>query len=449
MQGNREMKFSGISTDSRTIKKGELFIALEGQNFDGHNFITEAFHKGARGAVVAKKTLFREDPEFAIILVKDALGALRAISRFHRQRFNLPIIAITGSNGKTTTKEMVYDVLSSSYRVLKTASNHNNQIGASLALLNLDPSYDLAVLELGINHFGEMEVLRDLTQPSIALFTNISSTHLEFLDTPEDVLKAKLELVKDFTAESKVIINADDDLLRRGFLETKRNFSVLSFGIEQKADFQAEILNIDNRGLSFKVNESSFFLPVLGRQNIYNALAGIAMGNLFGVSSEKIILALRDFRLPRGRMNIEECDGFILIDDAYNANPESVRYAVETLANFKTAERKILVLGDMLELGKYSEICHRRLGNSLSQIKIDILITVGKCAAKVSEQVIGFKGREQVKHFSSNREAAVFLNDIVKTGDVVLIKGSRAMHMEEILVGLRQYRKDTATLAKY
>jgi len=448
LQGKREIRFSGISTDSRTIKKGELFIALKGPNFDGHNFIRESLRKGAQGAIVSEKIYLRENSEFPVVWAKDTLASLRDIASFHRRRFNLPIVAITGSNGKTTTKEMTSQVLSSSLVVLKTVSNHNNQIGVSLALLGLDSSYNAAVVELGINHHGEMEVLRDILEPDIAVFTNVGRTHLEFLGRPEDVLKAKLGLIKKFTRQSKVIINTDDALLRKSFLQTKKDFSVISFGIDAKADFWAKIHRIDSRGIDFEVNGVPFSLPVLGRYNVYNALAAVAVASLFNITLGKASELLHNFHLPAMRMNVENCDDFILIDDSYNANPDSVRWAIETLADFKARGRKILVLADMLELGKYSATYHLQIAGLLEKFKVDILLTVGKHARKISEKAAASKNVEIARHFSSNQEAALFLDSIVESGDAVLFKGSRAMRIENILEYLRQCRLNKSVLAK-
>lgn len=449
LQGKGETSFLGISTDSRTIKPGELFIALEGQNFDGHDFITCAWHKGARGSLVKKDILLPEKPDFVIISVKDTLAALRKIASFVRGKFKGPVIAITGSNGKTTTKEMAYAVLSLDYRVLKTTGNHNNQIGISLALLDLNTSYDLAVIEAGISRVGEMGLLRELLMPSLAVFTNIGRAHLEFLDNLEIVLQEKAELIKNFTRQNSLIINADDYLLRKNFLIPQKAFPVISFGIESASDFRAKILALDKGGLSFEVKGLDFFLPVLGRQNIYNALASICLGSLFGIPLGRMRLALENFHLPPMRMNLSNCDGFLLIDDTYNANPDSVGYALETLANLKSSGRKILVLGNMLELGKYCDFYHSQIAKFILKSKLDILLTVGEYAKIISAQILASNGVGLVRQFSSNQEAVSFLKDILKPGDVVLVKGSRKMHMEEISAGLRQYRRETAALTKW
>ncbi|MCX5656708.1 MAG: UDP-N-acetylmuramoyl-tripeptide--D-alanyl-D-alanine ligase, partial [Candidatus Omnitrophica bacterium] len=264
-------EFCGISIDSRTIRKGELFIALRGNNFDGHDFIKEVLLKGASGAVVSKD--FNPDAleDFILIVVKDTLVALKDIASFHRSKFDIPLIGVTGSNGKTTTKEMIHEVLSSRYRVLKTSLNNNNQIGVSLAMLNLDSSFDVSIAELGINHYGEMEVLRKICRPSVAVFTNIGCSHLEFFDTPRNVLKAKMGLIDCFGDKDTAVINADDNLLKEEFIEKKRGIKTVSFGIKENADFKARVVALDNDGTYFEINGVRFFIPVLGLQNIYNA----------------------------------------------------------------------------------------------------------------------------------------------------------------------------------
>jgi UDP-N-acetylmuramoyl-tripeptide--D-alanyl-D-alanine ligase len=441
LQGNKETMFRGISLDSRTLKKGELFVALKGNNFDGHDFVSDAINKGAQGIVICRDIVPVVKSDFVIMQVKDTLAFLRDIARFQRLKFNIPVIAVTGSNGKTTVKEMIYEILSLNYRVLKTPANHNNQIGVSLTLLDLSPEYEMAVAEAGINHFGEMGVLRDILQPNIAVFTNIGSSHLEFLVSPEDVLKAKLELIEKFASGNQVTINADDYLLRREFLVKKKDFQILSFGIKEKADFQAKVINIDNRGLEFEVKGISFFVPVLGRHNIYNALAAIAVGSISGIALDRISQGLKHFHLPCMRMNIERLDDFTLIDDTYNSNPDSLKYAIETLINFRHQGRKILVCADMLELGRHSQSLHSQMGEFIARSRIDLLLTIGHYAKEISDRAVtANKHIKEVRRFLNNQEALVFLSEIIRPDDVVLVKGSRSMHLEEIVQGLRLRR---------
>ncbi len=435
-------EFCGISIDSRTIRKGELFVALRGDNFDGHDFVKEVLLKGASGAVISKG--FNPDiPEdFVLISVKDTLAALKDIASFHRSKFDIPLIGVTGSNGKTTTKEMIYEVLSSRHRALKTRLNNNNQIGISLAMLNLDSSFDVAIAELGINHYGEMEVLRKICHPSVAVFTNIGCSHLEFFDTPRNVLKAKMDLIDCFGDKDVIVINADDNLLKEEFIERRREIKTVSFGMKENADFKAMVTTLDNDGIYFEINGVKFFIPVLGLQNIYNALAAAAVGSLFGVTLEESSASLKAFKLPPMRTNVLKVNNFTLIDDTYNSNPDSVRFAIDTLNNFKSEGRKIFVCGDMLELGNNSEFLHSGLGALIARSKVDILLTVGRHAEKIYQRVLESKAPlEIIRHFTALSEVSCFLNDTLRAGDVILIKGSRSMHMEEIVKALSQFRK--------
>lgn len=441
IQGDNKVIFKGISTDTRTLKEGDIFIALKGRNFDGHNFIKEALEKKALGAIVEREIVLKDKPNFCIFLVEDTLSSLRKIAIYHSQRFNIPIIAITGSNGKTTVKEMIYHLLSPYFPILKTPYNYNNQIGLALTILEMNKNHRAAVFELGINHKGEMEILRDLVKPKIAVFTNIGKSHLEFLDSPFGVLKEKVSLIANFKETNTVVFNADDLLLKEWFFIHKEGFSSLSFGIENEADFKADNLSCSEKGISFRIKNIQFFLPLLGRHNIYNALSSIAVGSLFNISLREMSLSLKDFRPPMMRMNVlrikKDNREFIIIDDTYNANPNSVISAIDSLLLFNTLGRRFLVLGDMLELGEQSLSCHREIGLYLSDKKgLDFLLTLGKYSLEINKVVKSSGNVKEIKHFNSPLEIIEFLKENVNSHDILLVKGSRSMHMEEIVKGL-------------
>jgi len=444
IQGDRNTVFEGVSTDSRTIKEGEIFVALKGNNFDGHNFIKEALEKKAKGTMVEKKFSIESNPKFCIIHVEDTLNSLRELASYHRKKFNIPIIAVTGSNGKTTVKEMISKILSAHFSVLKTPYNYNNQIGLAHTLLEMDTNHEIAVFELGINHYGEMEILSDMVKPKMAIFTNIGKTHLEFLESPLGVLKEKMDLIKDFNEENIVIFNIDDPLLRERFVNSRDIFSLISFGVENEADFKGEKLSFSEEGISFRVKDVDFYLPLIGKHNVYNALCSIAVGSIFDIPLEKMALSLKEFCPPSMRMNLRKVKGekeFILIDDTYNANPNSVISAIESLSLFKNSGKKILVLGDMLELGKESYNCHREIGLSLKDKDIDIILTFGKHSAVINEMVKNFKNINTALHFDSYSTIIDFLKENIENNDVILIKGSRGMHMEEIVKGISEIEK--------
>ncbi|MGE4357454.1 MAG: UDP-N-acetylmuramoyl-tripeptide--D-alanyl-D-alanine ligase [Candidatus Omnitrophota bacterium] len=449
IQGDRNTFFAGVSTDSRSIREGNIFIALKGANFDGHDFVRDVLAKGAKGAIVEKNIEIGENHSFCIIQVSNTLDALRKLASYHRCKFNLPIIAITGSNGKTTVKEMISHITSPFMSVLKTPFNYNNQIGLAFTLLELDNYHELAVFEIGISQPGEMEVLRDMVKPDVAVFTNIGMSHLEFLKSPFGVLKEKLRLVSNFNKNNTVVFNADDCLLRENLLKNKGNFSLLSFGIENPADFRGESLFCSEEGIRFKVKGVDFFLPLIGIHNIYNALAAIAVGSLYDISLEDMAFHLKNFLSPKMRMNILRIRDnnlpsqkeFILIDDTYNANPNSVASAIEALSYFRTEGRKVLVIADMLELGDYALECHRKIGLLLNNKNIDILLTKGRYAEEISKTVLTAGKIKIVQHFNSNKEIIEFLEDNLRDGDVLLVKGSRGMHMEEIIQGIKEKEK--------
>ncbi|MCM8765451.1 MAG: UDP-N-acetylmuramoyl-tripeptide--D-alanyl-D-alanine ligase [Candidatus Omnitrophica bacterium] len=440
LQGNLETTFQGVSTDSRSLKPGSIFIALKGENFDGHHFVSEALAKGAKGAIVERPVRREENSHFCIFQVTSSLSALRKIAAYHRQRFSLPIVAITGSNGKTTLKELVYHLLSPCFTVLKTPYNYNNEIGLALTLLELNPVHQVAVLELGINHVGEMERLREMVKPEIAVFTNIGKTHLEFLENPWGVLKEKIALLRHFNKKNTAVFNSDDPLLRKWFLRERRKFSLISFGIEEEADFRGRSLILSDKEIRFRVKAVDFALPLVGRHNVYNVLAAISTGSIFGISLKEMALSLKDFHPPRMRMNVlrinQEGKKFILIDDTYNANPQSVISALESFSYFKASGKKVLILGDMLELGSWAQACHEEIALFLREKKIDILLTFGKYTQEIGKIVISSGKIREVRHFTTHAEIIEFLKENIDTGDVLLVKGSRLMHMEKVVQGI-------------
>ncbi|MCM8784053.1 MAG: UDP-N-acetylmuramoyl-tripeptide--D-alanyl-D-alanine ligase [Candidatus Omnitrophica bacterium] len=452
LQGQSKTVFRGISTDSRSIRAENIFVALKGPNFDGHDFIREVLSKGTRGAIVESQMSIGEDPEFCIIRVQDTFEALRKIAYFHRSKFKLPVIAVTGSNGKTTVKEMIYHLLSPFFSVLKTPYNYNNQIGLASTLLEIDSYHKVAVLELGINHQGEMEVLRDMVRPNIAVFTNIGKTHLEFLESTSGVLKEKMHLVSNFNRDNTIVFNNDETLLRENFLQRRSNLSLLSFGLENDADFKGEFLFCSDAEVRFRVRNVYFNLPLIGKHNIYNALAAIAVGALLGISLKDMAFHLKNFCPQKMRMNIfrikkknaslNKEEEFIVIDDTYNANPNSVMSAIEALSCFKTGGRKIVVMADMLELGNYSYKCHREIGLFLGSNKdIDILLTLGNYSQEISEVATSLAKIREIRHLNSHLEIIEFLKDTINDGDVLLVKGSRGMRMEEVVKGVMEIDK--------
>jgi UDP-N-acetylmuramoyl-tripeptide--D-alanyl-D-alanine ligase len=435
VRGNLRAKVKGISINSRTIKPAEAFLAIKGENFDGHDFIAEAIKKGS-GCIISlpqkAKTAYRGIP---LIEVRDTIKALGNIARFKRQKFNIPVIAITGSNGKTTAKEMVAQVLSRRFKVLKNEGTKNNQIGLPLTLLNLNRNHDIAVLEIGTNHFGEVKYLSKICQPNIGIITNIGPAHLEYFSSPEGVFKEKYALIENLKKPSLAILNADDPLLRKEVVKKTKKPVVLGFGIKNQSDFSASGIRVKPGKLEFLVKQKyKFTLKTIGEHNIYNALIAIAVGCNFGLGYKEISAELKDFHFPAGRLSISKLNQATFIDDTYNSNPVSLRRALDTLGHFKARGRKILVMGDMLELGKKGEFFHYQAGKDIAEV-CDVLITVGEFS-KLAAEAAGASGFALKNIFTcaTSAEAGdILLNEISpRKDDIILVKGSRLMKMEEV-----------------
>lgn len=430
MNGNPTTGFSGVSTDTRKIEKGSLFIAIKGPNFDGHDFIAEAVKKGAAGAVVSRPT--PPSADFVIIEVKETVKALGSIARFHRSRFDIPVIALTGSNGKTTAKEMLSLILSVKYNVLKNEGTENNFIGVPQTLLKLNSSHDIAVVELGTNHFGEIAYLADIVQPNCGMIINIGPSHLESFGSVENVMKEKLDLLKRIGEDGSAVVNGDDDGLVNG--AKKMCEEVLTFGFNEDCDFTAENIRESDCGINFALDDTYLVkLRMLGKHNVYNALAAIAAGSLYGIEVGAAAAALENFVLPKLRMEYAACEGIEFIFDCYNSNPASLKSAIETLRDMEAGKRRVMIAGDMLELGASGEGLHREIGRFAAKAKIDIFVSVGPLSRYILEgaQEEGIGGKSLL-HFENSVEAAEALKDILRKGDLVLVKGSRGMKMEEI-----------------
>ena len=444
LSGNPEEILTGISTDTRKIKNGELFVAIKGGNFDGHSFILDAVAKGAGGVLVQEGGITNANfklPDVSFISVNDSIRALGDIGNFHRSRFNIPIIGITGSNGKTTTKEMLSAILSKKFNTLKSFGTENNNIGVPLTLMRLNGEHKIAVLEMGTNHLGEIRRLSEIARPTAIIITNIGPSHLEYLEDVDTVLKAKLEALEYMDKDGKIILNADDDCLRTISSTPK----TVWFGFDKEADFYADKINLEPDGINFRLNgEWDISLGVLGRQNVHNALAAIACAWDFGVAIDDIKDALKEFKVPNMRMEVKRFGDIKIINDTYNANPQSMKQAIEALRDMVTEGRKVLVAGDMLELGTFSGRFHHLVGKQAAESGIDLIVAVGKLAEHVAEgaQEAGMSQRK-IKLCAVTKEACEKMGSFIKKGDTILVKGSRAMKMEGIVNELELQFKTT------
>ncbi len=422
--------FSGISIDSRTIRAGELFIALKGKRFDGHDFVDEAIRRGS-GAIVNYPPLIPTRGR-SIIHVNNTLKALQGIARNRRLNRQARVVGVTGTNGKTTTKEMIYTILSSSYRVLSSRGNLNNHIGLPLCLSELD-DHEIAVLEMGASRPGDIRELAEIALPDIGVITNIGPAHLEGFGSLETVRSTKLELV-DFVGT--LVVNGDDPNIG---IEPSEGRRVITFGRGEGLDVRADRIVHEEGGIRFRVlvkdgPETEIRLRVLGLFNVYNALAAISVSRLFEVPIEVVRASLEGFRGIPMRLELRELKGATVLSDLYNANPASMEEAVKELVRLKRG-RAVAVLGDMLELGSYGEEAHRKLGRWLATLPVDVLIGIGELMSYAAEEFMGDNGRRISLHVKDPEEARRILLKIVKSEDTVLIKGSRGMRLERLLEG--------------
>lgn len=428
----------GISTDSRTILPGEIFLALLGERFDGHKFVVQAFKKGASAAVVslewANRHANRETSPGPLIAVPDPLKALQELAGHYRRKFSVTVIGITGTNGKTTTKDMVAAILSVGFRTMKTEGNFNNHIGVPLTLFRLSSKDQMAVVEMGMSGPGEIRRSAEIALPLHGLITNIGPAHLQQLRSLEAITKAKFELLEMLPQEGRAFLNADDERLMAQKVILRSQ--VVTFGMGLGADYRATGMSVD-QGLQvrFQVDGlGEFQIPTLGQHNVSNALAAIAVGRELGLPVSSIRKALCRFSPSPMRMERIMLGEVIILNDAYNANPASMRAAIQVLIELKSGGQKIAVLGDMLELGHQASQAHLELGQFVATSSIDRLIAVGKLAEGIAQGALqeGFDTR-MVDLCLNAGQAARHLKDMLQPGDVVLLKASRAMHLEEIL----------------
>ncbi|PKM80642.1 MAG: UDP-N-acetylmuramoyl-tripeptide--D-alanyl-D-alanine ligase [Firmicutes bacterium HGW-Firmicutes-14] len=441
IQGNPAAVLNRVSTDTRQINRGDLFFALAGERFDAHDFIDRAMAEEAGGLVVSRRveTGSWQGP---VVLVEDTLKALQALAGNNRKHFTGPVIGVTGSNGKTTTKDMISSVLERKYKTLKTPGNLNNEIGLPLTLLELNHDYGAAVLEMGMRAPGEIDLLAAIALPTGAVITNIGETHLERLGSVENIARAKGEILDHIDEHGFAVLNGDDRLARGQAARCRGK--VVYYGLGGDVEISARGLSsLGEKGMSFTavtpVGDVKINLPVPGRHNVINALAAVGVGIKTGVPLEEIKEGLESTRLTSMRLEIIETGRATVINDSYNANPASVKAALQILDDLGRERRKIAILGDMFELGRRAAEGHREVGEEAAARKVDILVTVGTLAREIA---LGAGMAEsppaEIISFNSRSEAVSMLDKLVRQGDVVLVKGSRGMKMEEITRSLEE-----------
>ncbi|MFO7900338.1 MAG: UDP-N-acetylmuramoyl-tripeptide--D-alanyl-D-alanine ligase [Planctomycetota bacterium] len=433
LRGDPGLRIAGISTDTRKRVEGALFFALQGASFDAHEFLPRAARRGAAAAVVHRKNAREHALGLPIVLVEDTTRALGDLARWHRNRCTTTtVIGVTGSNGKTTVKEMLYHILNGVVRSIRSIANYNNEIGVPLTLFQMRPRDIYAVVEMGTNSPGEIARLCEIAGPDIGLITAIAATHLQGLGSVAGVAEEKAPLLRQAARRGGAFYNADDFWSRR--IARNLTGTVYSFGIDNEADLRATNLRSNPAGMSFKVvGGPRLYIPIPGGHNARNALAAVAAARKLGIDWNTIAERLASFRLPSHRMQIKQVEGVTLIDDAYNANPASMRAAAKTLSRMQCRGRKVFVAGDMLELGEDSVAFHRRLGATLAGFGFDYLFGIGRHTRHLLASAAGEGMPETDLVLRESREQlAEALLAVLEPGDTVLFKASRGIRLEEV-----------------
>ena len=433
-------------SDTRIIEKNDLFISLKSETADGITYIKEALENGAMGVITEyniPEEIVNKYNNKLILKVKNITDSIQKIAKYKRNLYDIPIVAVTGSVGKTSTKDIIASVVGKKYNVTKTKGNYNNHIGVPLTILSWNENTEAAVVEMGMNHFGEIELLTNIVKPTIAIITNIGTAHIGILGSRENILKAKMEILDGLTPNGCIILNNDNDLLNKCDIKKYRK---ITYGIENSSNYVAYDIARNETYTEYKIKindkEEKVYVPVPGDHFIYNSLCAIAVGKKLNIETDKIIEGIKTFEITGKRNEILEINDIKIMNDYYNASYDSMKASLEVLSNIK-ATRRLAILGDMLELGEYAEKLHSMVGEEVAKNKIDVLCTVGelsKSTAKTAKTL----GTKEVYQFSTNEECINKLGEIVRKNDAILIKASNAMHFGEIskyLQGERLWEK--------
>ena len=424
-----------ISIDTRNINIGDLFIAIKGENFDGHDFVNNAFEKGCKVAIVDREIEGADDK--ALIVVEDTLEALQDIARYYLSLFDVKVVAVTGSTGKTSTKELIVAVLEEQFKVAKNIGNFNNHIGLPLSVFNIEDYHEVAVFELGMNNLMEIDLLASIVKPDIAVITNVGLSHIENLGSQENILKAKMEITNYFTKDNTLIVNNDNEML-----STVKNLDnstqLITVGKEKNSDYAiGEIKNLGINGITFDLTYSKSILniklPLIGEHNAYNASLAIAVGLKLNMKIEDAIKGAENHFGEKMRLTVEKGErGIVVLNDVYNASPDSMMAAIDSLVNIQGG-RKVVILSDMLEMGSYSEKYHKKIGKYSATQGVDVIISVGNDAKYIIDGAKEHIEEKSLKYFKNNEELIEEIDNIICENDVILVKGSRGMKMEKIV----------------
>ncbi len=450
LQGNIHYLPSGFSIDTRTLEPGEVFVALKGERTDGHNYLGEAFQRGASGALVSYPPAGEKIPEgFVLIQVNNPLKALQDTAAYYRRKLPVRIIGVTGSSGKTTTKDLIAGVLQKRFYTLKTQGNLNNELGFPLMLLKLTPEHQVAVLEMGMSALEEIRFLARLSNPEVGVITNIGEAHYEILGSREAIAQAKGELLQELGPKGTAILNGDDS--RQQMLAEQFPGKVIYYGLKNGSQVRGfDLKPVQEKGdwgtvftVFIEGRREELFIPLPGEHNVYNALAAVACGLYMGLSPGEIRQGLGECCLSVMRMDIQETPwGITIINDAYNANFSSTMASLKTLSQVGQGRRCIAVLGDMLELGDIQEECHREVGREAARLGLHCLLGMGPLMA-LAVEAAQEKGLKEARYFTEHASLCWELLEILRPGDYVLVKGSRGMKMEKIVEYLKNISKES------
>lgn len=435
VSGNENNSINDIVIDSRNANEENVFVAIVGESLDGHSFMQAAYEKGCKNFIKNQSSSIKIDgSDINLIEVEDTTTALGDISKYYKEKFNIPYIGITGSVGKTTTRDMVYSAVSSRFKTLKNQGNLNNQFGVPLTLFNLDKSYECAVIEMGMSGFNEIEYLANIVEPKIGVISNIGLSHVENLGSQEGILKAKMEITSKFDKDNILVVNGDDAFLST--LKTRNyDFTIKTFGFNKENDIYCESYELTEDNIIFICiidgKKEEIFIPTVGEHNIYNAMAAILVGKSLGLSMEEIKNGLRHYTATEMRLDIVKNDKMTIINDTYNASPDSMAAALKILGRYN--ERRVAILGDMFEMGELAEYGHRLVGKSTID-NADVLITIGKDSKFIGDEAknLGFTA-ENIHHFETKEDAINEIDSLLKEKDIVLVKASRGMKLEKVV----------------
>lgn len=435
ISGNELDEINNIAIDSRKAKLGDVFIAIIGENLDGHKFMQSALDNGCKTFIKNRSNSIKfESSDINLIEVDDTTIALGDIAKYYKEKFVIPYIGVTGSVGKTTTKDMIYAAISNNFDTLKNEGNFNNHIGVPLTLFNLNKKHECAIIEMGMSNFNEIEYLANIVNPKIGVISNIGLSHIENLGSQDGILKAKLEITTNFDENNILILNGDDEYLSKVCKEDC-NYNLKTFGFNSNNDVYCTEYIMSEDSINFKCiingKEEAIFIPTVGKHNIYNAMAAILVGLTLGMELEDIKLGLRGFTASKMRLDIFKKDDLTIINDAYNASPDSMKAALDILGRYE--KRRVAILGDMFEMGEHSEYGHRLVGES-SINNVDILITIGDMSKFIGDEAkkLGLDNNN-IHHFENKELAIESLNNLINKDDVVLVKASRGMKLEQIV----------------